>query len=317
MNPEELEKQRQQEADKKKAYRNKLALQSSLAIGAGLLTQLPAVDKINKSVLDKVESLKGKVLSSVLPIADKLGIKGIETGNPQLPDLCPSQDILDEVYNIRQSLGSDISNVLLYADIINKSLNILTSLISGQINAVTALNVLKSSSALASQFIPAPPPGAPDPLGVLTSLLSNLDDVRTLITFEQDGEPKLPKTKRSLEIGTKNIQLASQALLKVVVLLSFIDKVLDKCGKKVNPIESDLLKLASEGNNSVLESSYKGFIFEIVEKPFNQTLNQKVAVAKNSQGIILLQSEPSFTDNPQVLINELKLTIDKDNLKAD
>jgi hypothetical protein len=317
MNPEELEKQRQQEADIKKAYRNKLTLQAGLAVGAGLLTQLPAVDRINKSVLDKVESLKGKVLSQILPMADNLGIKGIETGNPQLPDLCPSQEILDRVYNIRQALGDDINNVLLYADIINKSLNILTSLINGQINTLTALNTLKTSSALASQFIPTPPPGTPDPLGVFTSLLSSLDDVRTVITFEQDGNPKLPKIKRSLEIGTKNIQLASQSLLKIVTLLSFIDKVLDKCGKKINPIENDLLKLANEGNNSVLESSYKGFIFEIVEKPFNQTLNQKVAVAKNSQGIILLQSEPSFTDNPQVLINELKLVIDRDNLKAD
>ena len=316
MSPEELEKQRQQEANEDKVYRRKLALQAGLAVGAGLLTQLPAVDRINKSVLDKVESLKSKALSQILSMSDKLGIEGIETGNPKIPDLCPPQSILDQVYNIRQILGNDINNVLLYANIINKSLNILTSLINGQINAVTALNVLKSSSALASQFIPAPPPGAPDPLGVLTSLLSNLDDVRTVITFEQDGNPKLPKIKQSLNIGIQVIQTASQNLLLLVNILAIIDKVLNKCGKKVNPIENDLLTLANEGNNSVLESSYKGFIFEIVEKPFNQTLNQKVAVAKNSQGIILLQSEPSFTDNPQVLINELKLIIDRDNLKA-
>jgi hypothetical protein len=316
MNPEELEKQRQQEADRKKAYRNKLALQSGLAVGAGLLTQLPVIDRINKSVLDKVESLKGKVLSQILPMASNLGIKNIETGNPQLPDLCPSQEVLDQVYNIRQALGDDINNVLLYVNIINKSLNILTNLINGQINTITALNILKSSSALASQFIPSPPPGAPDPLGVLTSLLSNLDDVRTVITFDQDGNPKLPKSKRSLEIGTKNIQLASQSILKIVILLSFIDKVLNKCNKKINPIENDLLNSSQQGSNSVLETTYRGFIFEIIEKPFNQTLNQKVAVAKNSQGIILLQSESSFTDNPQVLIDELKLIIDRDNLKS-
>jgi len=317
MTPEELEKQRQQEADAKKAYRNKLALQAGLAVGIGVATQLPAVDRINKSILDKVESLKAKVLNQIQPMADKLGIKGIETGNPQLPDLCPPQAVLDQVYNIRQALGDNINNVLFYANIINQSLNILTSLINGSISSVTALNLLKASTSVASRFIPSPPPGAPDPLAIVSSLLSDLDDLRTVITFTQEGEPKLPKTKRSLEIGTKNIQIASQSLLKIVALLSIIDKVLDKCGKKVQPIENDLLTAAQEGTNSVLESTYKGFIFEIVEKPFNQKLNQKVAVAKNSQGIILLQSEPSFTDNPQVLINELKLIIDRDNLKAD
>jgi hypothetical protein len=312
MSPEELEKQRKQEDDAKKAYRRKLALQAGLAVGIGVASQLPAVDRINKSVLDKVESLKGKFLSQVFPIAEKLGIEGIETGNPKLPNLCPPQPVLDQVYEIRQLLGGDIENTLTYLSIINISLNILSSLINGQTDSITALNTIKTATSLTSKFIPSPP-GVP---GILTSTLSDVDDLRTLITFTPDGQPKIPKSKQSLEIGIQNIQTASQILLKIVTILAIIDKVLDKCGKKVNPIENTLLTSAQQGNNSVLETTYKGFIFEIIEKPFNQTLNQKIAVAKNSQGIVLLQSEPSFTDNPQILINELKLIIDRDNLKA-
>ena len=40
-------------------------------------------------------------------------------------------------------------------------------------------------------------------------------------------------------------------------------------------------------------------------------------VARNKQGIVLLQTEPSFTQDPKVLVEELKLIIDRDNLKAD
>ena len=129
MSPEELEKQRQQETDAKKAYRKKLALQAGLSIGIGIASQLPIVDRINKSVLDKVESLKGKALSQILSMSDKLGIQGIETGNPKLPDLCPNQNIIDQAYNIRQSLGNDIENTLKYVSIINTSLNINSILI--------------------------------------------------------------------------------------------------------------------------------------------------------------------------------------------
>jgi hypothetical protein len=313
MTPEELEKQRQQENNIRKSYRKNLVLQSSLAIGAGVaVTQLSSLDKINQSILDKTESVKGKILNQIIPLSEKLGIEGIETGNPKLPDLCPSPIILDQVYNIRQSFGNDLTNLLTYISAINKSFDILTFLINGQITTINALNLIKSSTSISSKLIPSPP-GVP---GIVTSLLSDLENLKNIITFTIEGEPKIPKIKRALDNGTKYVGIASQSLLKIIALLKIIDLILDKCGKKVEPFNNELLNSAEQVLLSPIDSSYNGFIFDIIEEPFNERLNQKVAIAKNSQGIILLKSEASFTDNPQVLINELKLIIDRDNLKA-
>jgi hypothetical protein len=95
--------------------------------------------------------------------------------------------------------------------------------------------------------------------------------------------------------------------------------VLEKCGKKPNKLGGDidtLLNTVKLAETSNIQSTYQGFTFEIIEKPFSPTVNRKIAQAKNSQGIVLLQTEPSFTQNPQVLIEELKLIINRDNLKA-
>jgi hypothetical protein len=53
-----------------------------------------------------------------------------------------------------------------------------------------------------------------------------------------------------------------------------------------------------------------------MEEPFSPTVNRRKAVAKNSNGIILLSTPSSFTTDTQVLFAELKLIIDKNNLKA-
>lgn len=310
MTIEEVKKQREAEAKKDAAFKRSLALAASLASVVPLSSlKLGPLDRINQTVLSKVENLKSKAISTIDSLASKLGITGIETGNPTLPDLCPSQNILDEVYNIRQSLGTNIDGVLKYITIIDTSLNIVAKLVSGQITAVNALNLLKIATSLAAKFTPIIP-------GAVASALSDVDDLRTLITFTTEGEPKIKKLKTSLDNGLLFIGIASQSLLAIVELLKVIDLLLNKCGKKVDPINNDLLKNAQAAISSPIETSYKGFVFEIIEKPFNQTLNQKIGQAKNSQGIVLLQTEPSFTTNPQVLINELKLVIDRDNLKA-
>ena len=75
--------------------------------------------------------------------------------------------------------------------------------------------------------------------------------------------------------------------------------------------DNELIALATEN-----DGTYKGFILEIESIPFTDTVNKNRAVGKNRSGIILISTESSFASNPQVLIDELKFIIDRDDLKS-
>ena len=63
---------------------------------------------------------------------------------------------------------------------------------------------------------------------------------------------------------------------------------------------------------------YKGFTFEIkndISQDFRYP--KRYAIARNIQGIQVLRSESSFASSPEILIEELKFVIDRDNLRAD
>jgi len=312
--PEELEKQRKQEASKRAAEKRKLAFQAILATGVAIETAVEdsPLDKVNQTINTKIEDLKSKAVTSLLTQASKLGITGLEAGNPQLPNLCPSKAILSEVLTIRNALKSDIEKTAKYINVIDISLQTLTPLITGTEDTLTTLNLLKTATSLANKFTPTVP-------GAAVAIISDLDDVRTSLTFQPDGTPRLTKFKRAIQLGTQYVSSAASIMQFIVGLLSIIDQVLVKCGETPEQLGEDvntLLNVIKLAETSNIQSTYRGFTFEILEKPFSSTVNQKYAVAKNSQGIILLQTEPSFTQNPQVLIEELKLIINRDNLKA-
>lgn len=314
MTPEELEKQRQQEAAKRNALKKRIKLQRALATATvvATATQLSPLDRINQTVNSKIEDLRDKAVSTTLALASQLGIEGIDTTNPTLPNLCPPPDILNRALQIRNGLGIDIENTSKYINIVDTSLQILTPVINGTVTTVNALNILKTVTSLATKVAPVVP-------GAITALLSDLDDVRTLITFKSDGTPKLPELKRALTVGSQYISEAARILQTILATLQVIDLVLEKCGSKPNQIGVDATKLLDTiklADDSLINEVYKGFTFSIAEKQFSPTLKQKIGQAKNSQGIVLLQTEPSFTQNPQVLVEELKLIIDRDNLKA-
>jgi hypothetical protein len=80
-----------------------------------------------------------------------------------------------------------------------------------------------------------------------------------------------------------------------------------KCGKKPNALGAntskllDTIKLAA---TSIIDLTYKGFTFEIVEKPFSPTLKQKIGQAKNSQeSFYYKQNHPSQQTLKSLLMN--------------
>jgi hypothetical protein len=177
---------------------------------------------------------------------------------------------------------------------------------------IDTIGILKTVTSLANKFVPTVP-------GAAVALISDLDDVRTTLTFNSDGTPKLPELKRAIQLGSQYASGAALILQSILALLQIIDMVLEKCGKTPGKLGDDintLLNTVKLAETSNIQSTYQGFTFEIIEKPFSSAVNQKIGQAKNSQGIVLLQTEPSFTQNPQVLIEELKLIINRDNLKA-
>ena len=314
MTPEELEKQRKQEAAKRDAANKKLKLQRALttATVVATTTQLAPLDRINQTINTKIEDLRDKATSTLLALASQLGIEGLDTANPTLPNVCPSQDILDRALQVRNTLGTDIENTAKYIDVINASLQTLTPILNGTVTSLNALNLLKTTTSVAAKLAPTLP-------GAVTALISDLDDIRTSLTFKSDGTARLPELQRALTLGSQYTSDAAQVMQTIVTVLAVVDFVLDKCGKKPNQLGANTSKLLDTiklAVTSTIDLTYKGFTFEIVEKPFSPTLKQKIGQAKNSQGIVLLQTEPSFTTDPQVLVEELKLIIDRDNLKA-
>lgn len=314
MTPEELENQREQERKNRKKAQKKLALQrvATTAIITAA-SQSTALDKLNQSINNKVAAVREKAITQLTNLATDLGIEGLETGNPQLPNLCPPQNILDKAAIIRDALLTDLENTAKYVNVINQSLTIVNAVLKGSIDAITAINLLKTTSSVGVKAAPVVP-------GFVTALLADLDDIRTLLTFDTEGNPKLVKLKRVVENGTTYVSTAANIVNILLGLLSVIDQVLQKCGKEITPVGDDIKNLTSvitTAENTNTNTIYKGFTFEIVDKYFSPTLNQKIGQAKNKQGIVLLQTEPSFTQDPKVLIEELKLIIDRDNLKAD
>ena len=81
-------------------------------------------------------------------------------------------------------------------------------------------------------------------------------------------------------------------------------------------IAKQYIEYGNANYNNYEETSYNGFDIKIVEVPFTSTVVRKKAVGYTPSGIALIQTELSFTTNNQTLVSELKLIIDRDDLKA-
>ena len=230
------------------------------------------------------------------------------------PSFCPTDDKLQKIlkiYNLLLKTAETTATVLNY---ISTSLNILTGVLNGTIIALGALSTSKIIANQAAKIIPVLP-------GVVVSVLNDIEDLIKITTFKADGSSRLVKIKGQLESGAYYTALAAGIVNAIVTILKLLKPLLTKCGLQPDEFGEELNRFILQSQvkeESSTNTSYQGFTFEIVEVslPNDPTVKRTIAQALNTEGVVALQTEPSFTQNPKVLIEELKLLIDKDNLKA-
>ena len=230
------------------------------------------------------------------------------------PSFCPTDDKLQKIlkiYNLLLKTAETTATVLNY---ISTSLNILTGVLNGTVIALGALSTSKIIANQAAKIIPVLP-------GVVVSVLNDIEDLIKTTTFKADGSSRLVKIKGQLESGAYYTALAAGIVNAIVTILKLLKPLLTKCGLQPDEFGEELKRFILQSQtkeDSTTNTSYQGFTFEIVEVnlPNDPTVKRTIAQALNTEGVVALQTEPSFTQNPKVLIEELKLLIDKDNLKA-
>jgi hypothetical protein len=253
---------------------------------------------------------QGKVINQLLdPIANKL------LSQVTSPDgTCVSQQILDDTISQRNGLVLQLNDI---GNNLNKLTNTLTGLSNYLSLAQAVITIIKTSkiaTSIAAKILPAVP-------GIVPATISDLEDAKNQITFTDTGTSKLDKIQGSVSSAAISVSIVTGYILSIVNTLNSLDIILTKCSPdstfaSISKDINDSADAQKQAETTINQTTYNGFIIEIEEIPYTPTVTRRRAIGKNQQGIVLIQTELSFTTNPQTLITELKLIIDRDNLKA-
>lgn len=242
----------------------------------------------------------------LLPLAiSLLLIFGITKIKDRGKKICPTPEQLARAIKTRNSIARQLNQI--YAML---ALNIALAIIFNYL-AIQLKGIRAQVSSLS--FPTASPPG----VGVPYSLISSLENIKELLKELSENNKQL------------NIQLIIALIFFVVamiilaMILKTVDSLIFECAtdknislETLNPAIQDLTKETED--NIVTPNNINGFTIEVVELDKNQVDNykRKQAVGKNSQGIILVRGDESFSSSDTVLKNELIFYIKSNDLKA-
>ena len=282
------------------------------------------LQKLGSLVLKQSQKLSKFVIPLAFNLIKEYGVDKLETA---------LEEESDNINELREKLKEEFCTVQLpkiieqrnnAVDYLNNTGKILdTFTISVDFGASfagileTLIKILKGASFSinqASKTIPLIP-------GAVVSAVNDLNTIADTVTFKADGTPNIPPLKITAGQVSPAFATVQDTIVRCVDLLDRLDILITLCNPdasltgisdSINSIyENELLAQSSEN-----DGTYKGFILEIETRPFTDRVNESRAVGKNKSDIIMISTEYSFASNPQVLIDELKFIIDRDDLKA-
>jgi hypothetical protein len=256
----------------------------------------------------------------------------ITLGNQILTIINPSLEALISKYNIISGncltetqfneLINQRNNIVDQLNTISRTLNVITITLTG---ASTFLNLLQAAiDGIETAKIVAKIAALTFPAlaATLPTTLNTLNTAKTQLLIDNKGNSRLTKISNIVGGAALAASIIGGYILKAITLLKSIDLFLQKCDPNLSsltPISKETQDIADtqlQAQQTQNQTTYEGFIIEIEEVPYAPNVIRRRAIGKNQSGIVLIQTELSFTTDNQTLINELKLIIDRDNLKG-
>jgi hypothetical protein len=232
---------------------------------------------------------------------------------------CPDKATLDKIRQQRNLIVNQLNKI-------GKTLNIITISLTGVSTFLNILQGVLNGIELAKIAAKVAAIAFPPLAATLPPLLNTLNSAKQAALIDDKGNSRLQKLNSIIGGAALVASIVGSYILNAATLLKSIDTFLEKCDPQVPNSDNDLLYLKKSKIYQMLnykipikhenQTTYQGFIIEIEIIPYTPTVNRRRALGKNQQGITLIQTELSFTTDDQTLINELKLIIDRDNLKA-
>ena len=285
---------------------------------------VPPNPELAKAVGDILINLGIQLAKQVVPplvkIVTDAGIEALK-GYFKQPEGCPSNAKIQELINIRNNILKTL----------NPTSKTLEKLIKTLDTANTVLNVTNISITVAEGIVAAYVKIAPTiqpPLPVppqIFATYATLDEIRPLLYSAQNY----------VNITNIAANIVYNIIIKIIEILNAIDLHLNECSitntpvqlTKIDPFVQSVFDQYQASQTSKVDeytasnTIYNGFALEIVTgsyapTPSSPKLVISKAVGKNAGGVILIETEYSFTTTPKVLIDELKIRIDNENLIA-
>jgi hypothetical protein len=270
-----------------------------------------AGEKIPVLIAEKAQGLALQLIPTITQIAEQTGIQNIGQPNMVMPTTCLPQNELQKILTLRNNMVDKLNAVSKTIELLSKPITTLNTIANTTSTILNTTDKARIAANIALAFVPLTPGAGP-------SAINTLKDLVELI------KPQIQTLKNTISSLSEALDYASNIIFKLLNLLKIIDQYLIKCDQNATLVpSSDFVNQIDQQYTAAQNQSqgtgsqvYQGFTLEVVEEPFSPTVNRRRAVARNSQGIILLQTPLSFTSTPQVLIQQLKLIIDNSDLKA-
>ena len=257
-----------------------------------------------------------RLTSSLLPLLIRqLALFGISSLTQRAEKSCPNRDGMMQVIRQKNKATRELNNIFRRIATVTALAGVFLSLRSALSSARISLFSIPLPTTLG---IPPGPAGGvifSQPIGNTLTLDETVDKIK-------ENENRFGNINRAL---LSAVLMLTIVIARIVRLNQQLDEIVNECSEELGEeftseaLSEELIALATEEveDGNPRTTNVNGFNLEVqVDDMAVGSLKRRFAVARDSNGVIVLRGEKSLSASDQILIDELAYYIQVNNLKA-